>query len=341
MALDALLLQPLTLKDVQLKNRIVLPPMANNRATLAGDVTEGLVEHYTARAPAVGLVIVEHSYVTAGGRMHPNQLGICEDSNVPGLMRLATAIRAAGTPAAIQITHAGGRAPAGACGGRPEAPSAAPIPSAARAPSAGTVLPRELSLDDLAALQQAFAQAARRAKMAGFAAVEIHGAHGFLLNQFYSPLCNRRADAYGGDRAGRLRFPLEVVGAVRAEVGPDYPVLYRLGADDLLPGGLTAEDAVYAAEALEDAGVDLIDISGGLGGWRPAGAFGEGYLGYLGLAVKSATTLPVIVTGGVVTPDGAEKLLQDGAADLVGVGRALLADPDWARKAVEQLAAGS
>lgn len=338
-ASEALLLRPLSLKGLELKNRIVMPPMANNRATPAGDVTEALIEHYTARAPAVGLVIVEHSYVTVSGRLHHNQLGICEDSNVPGLMRLATAIQAAGTPAAIQITHAGGRAPPEACGGRPLAPSAIPVPSTAAsgATSGAAAVPRELNPGELEALAEAFAQAARRAKMAGFAAVEIHGAHGFLLGQFHSPLCNRRTDAYGGDRTGRLRFPLEVVGAVRAAVGPDYPVMYRLGGDDLMPGGLTAEDAAHAAGALAEAGVDVIDVSGGLGGARPPGAAGEGYFGYLGLAVKAAVKVPVIVTGGVATAAGAERLLQEGTADLVGVGRALLADPDWAQKAAEQL----
>jgi len=331
---QALLSKPLSIKDLSLKNRIVMPPMANNRATLAGDVTDTLIEHYTERAAGVGLIIVEHSYVTVSGRVHPNQLGINEDSNVPGLMRLASAIRAAGAPAAIQITHAGGRTTPEACGVQPEAPSATPIPPQ------GEIVPRELSLDDLRALRQAFAQAARRAKMAGFAAVEVHGAHGYLLNQFCSPLCNHRTDAYGGDRAARLRFPLEVVESVRQAVGPAYPVFYRLGADDLLPGGLTAGDAVYAAKALEETGIDMLDISGGLLGSRPNGVSGEGYFGHLSMAIKAAVRVPVMVTGGVVTALGAERLLRDGKADLVGVGRALLADPGWAVKAEAELRAG-
>jgi 2,4-dienoyl-CoA reductase-like NADH-dependent reductase (Old Yellow Enzyme family) len=331
---NSILFSPLQIRGLSLKNRIVMPPMANNRATLAGDVTDALTEHYTARAPGVGLVMIEHTYVATAGRVHPNQLGINEDSNVPGLMRLASAVRVAGAPAAIQITHAGGRTTLEACGTQPEGPSAVPVPPQ------GSVVPRELTPDDLAVLRQAYASAARRAKMAGFAAVEVHGAHGYLLNQFYSPLTNHRTDAYGGDRARRLRFPLQVVSSVRQAVGPDYPLFYRLGADDLVPGGLGVEDAVYAAVALQDAGADMIDVSGGLSGSRPEGVSGEGYFSHLSAAVKAAVRVPVMVAGGVVTAQGAEKLLRNGQADLIGVGRALLADPEWAFKAAAELSAG-
>ncbi|MDP2872481.1 MAG: NADH:flavin oxidoreductase [Bacillota bacterium] len=331
------LLTPLQVRTLRLRNRIVMPPMANNRATLAGDVTDAIIEHYAYRASGVGLVIVEHSYVTQAGRANPSQLGINEDSNVPGLMRLVAAIRGAGTACAIQITHAGSRTTEQASGFAPEGPSAVAPPQT----PGGTHLPppRELSTEDIAALTTAFAQAARRARRAGFGAVEIHGAHGYLLNQFMSPLTNDRGDAYGGDRGRRLRFPLEVVAAVRAAVGPDYPIWYRLGADDMIPGGLTVDDAVYAAPVLAGAGVDVLDISGGMLGSRPPGLGGEGYLSHLSRAVKEAVpAVPVMVTGGIVTPGTADRLIRERYADLVGIGRALLADPEWAIKAAKTIA---
>lgn len=329
------LLAPLKVRSLNLKNRIVMPPMANNRATLAGDSTDAIIEHYAARANGVGLIIVEHSYVTQAGRANPSQLGIHEDSNVPGLIRLAGAVRAAGTECIIQITHAGSRTTPQACDAEPEGPSAVPPPASPG--GAQYPAPRELSVQDIKALVSLFAQAARRAKRAGFGGVEVHGAHGYLLNQFMSPLTNHRQDAYGGDAHRRLRFPLEVVGAVRAAIGPDYPVWYRLGADDMIPGGLTVDDAVFASPLLVEAGVDVLDISGGMLGSRPPGAQGEGYLSHLSRAVKGVVAVPVMVTGGIVTASAADRLVRDGSADLIGVGRALLADPDWAAKAAAEL----
>lgn len=324
------LLSPLKIKDLALANRIVMPPMANNKATLAGDVTDAIIEHYVTHCDGVGLIIVEHSYVKPAGRVNASQLGIHEDSNVPGLSRLAAAIRAAGPASAIQITHAGGRTSPEAAGGQPEGPSPVPPPRSA-------VPPRELSLDELAELAAMYADAARRAKRAGFSAVELHGAHGYLLNQFYSPLTNQRSDRYGGDRESRLRFPLEVVDTVRAAVGPGYPLFYRLGADDLMQGGITPEDGVYAAVELARHGIDMIDVSGGLGGTQPPGADREGYFAYLSSAIRDAVGVPVMVTGGIRTPEAADGLVRSGQADLVGVGRALLANPKWAALAAVEV----
>lgn len=324
------LLSTLEVKGMVLKNRIVMPPMANNMATEQGEITPKLVEHYLARAKAeVGLLIVEHAYVVPMGRVNKNQLGMHDDRVIPGLRELVDAVHAAGARIGSQITHAGGAATSEVLGAIPEAPAAVRHPR-------GTEVPRELGVKELAVLAKAFATAARRVKAAGFDMVEIHGAHGYLLNQFYSPLTNRRKDAYGGDREKRLRFPLEVVEAVRREVGPDFPVFYRLGADDLMPGGLTAEDAKFAAPRLVEAGVDLLDVSGGLGGSRPEGAK-PGYFVPLAIAVKSVVQGPVLVTGGIREPEFADQIIRDGKADLVGIGRALLADPEWARKAVAAL----
>jgi len=202
------LLDPLSFSGLRLKNRIVLPPMANDLATTKGEVQEALIAHYTRRAAGVGLVIVEHSYIAKGGKLSSRQLGIYEDILIKGLADLAKAIHAKGAPVCIQITHAGRKANSSICGSQPVAPSAI------QASDSGEV-PRELEKHEIEGLVRLFGEAARRACKAGFDAIEVHGAHGFLLNQFASPLSNRRTDEYGGSFEKRIRFPLEVVKEVR------------------------------------------------------------------------------------------------------------------------------
>ncbi|MCL6450265.1 MAG: NADH:flavin oxidoreductase [Acetobacteraceae bacterium] len=311
---------------LRLRNRLAMPPMATELAGPRGEVTPAHLEHYRARAEAgVGLIIVEHSFVAPEGRLSPRQLGAWDDALVPGLRELAQAIRAAGACAALQISHAGSLAQSRLTGAEPVGPSAVLHPR-------GKEVPRELSEVGLAGVARAFGQAARRCREAGFDAVEVHGAHGFLLSQFLSPLTNRRSDAYGGGIDRRMRFPLEVVEEVRRAVGPDYPVFYRLGADDRLPGGLALDEAVKAAVALERAGVGLLDVSGGLGGSRPEGV-GPGYFLPLAAGVRAAVKVPVLNAGGLDDPEVAEAALREGKADIIGVGRALLADPGWVARA--------
>lgn len=320
------LFAPLDYRGLRLRNRIVMPPMANNMATEAGEVTREMIQHYKKRAKAeVGLVIVEHSYVHPLGRVNKNQLGIHGEHVLTGLRQLAHNIISGRAATGIQITHGGSAVASAVNGEAAVAPSPIPHPR-------GEEVPRELSQAEMAEIRQAFAMAARRAKLAGFNMVEIHGAHGYLLNQFYSPLTNHRSDDYGGSRENRLRFPLEVVRAVREAVGREFPVFYRLGADDGQPGGLTVDDARFAAPRLVDAGVDVLDISGGLMGSRPTGAE-PGYFVPLAVAVKEVVKVPVLVTGGITDPLFAEQLIREGKADLVGIGRALLQDPNWAIKA--------
>jgi 2,4-dienoyl-CoA reductase-like NADH-dependent reductase (Old Yellow Enzyme family) len=167
--------------------------------------------------------------------------------------------------------------------------------------------------------------------------VEIHGAHGYLLNQFLSPLTNRRHDNYGGSRENRIRFLLEVVEEVRKAVGKDYPVFFRLGGDDRMYGGLTIEDAHWVALRLVRASVDVLDLSGGLAGYDGEG---QGYFVYLAEAVKPVVDIPIMVTGGIKEPAYANQLLESGTADLIGVGRALLQDYRWMEKAKEKLVSG-
>jgi len=229
-----------------------------------------------------------------------------------------------GAKIGIQITHAGSNTSSEVLGHQPLAPS--PVPH----PRKRNEIPRELTRDELQTIREAFAAAARRAKEAGFDMVEIHGAHGFLLNQFFSPLTNRREDEYGGSFENRLRFPREVVAAVRQAVGETFCIFYRFGADDQMPGGITTGDARRAAPLLVEAGVDVLDLSGGMCG---ASSTGTGFFNYLAEAVKPAVDVPVMVTGGLGDPREANRVIEEDIADLVGVGRALLADPEWALKA--------
>jgi len=176
-----------------------------------------------------------------------------------------------------------------------------------------------------------------RSKRAGFDGVEIHAAHGYLLNQFFSPLTNKRSDEYGGNVKNRIRMHLEVIQAVRAAVGKDFPILLRLGVSDFTTGGTTIEDSQIAAREFEKAGVNILDISGGFSGYKVPGLTGQGYFAPLAEAIKKVVSIPVILTGGVTEALAAEKILSEGKADLIGVGRAILRDSKWAQQAVEIL----
>jgi 2,4-dienoyl-CoA reductase-like NADH-dependent reductase (Old Yellow Enzyme family) len=295
--------------------------MQTELATREGGVTDKLVDYYVRRAKSLGLIIIEHSYVTLGGQIAKQQLGIHDDTLVSGLGELAESIHAEGTPVVIQITHAGTKAQT-ADGLQPVGPS--PRDKA-----------RELSDQELDVLAYAFARAARRATEAGFDGVEIHGAHGFLLNQFFSPLTNLRTDAYGGSLVNRMRFPLEVVGRVRKQITHGL-LLYRLGADDLALNGTQIEDAQQFAAKLAATGVDIIDVSGGLcGGMPPSLQTMQGYFIPQARQIKQKVNVPVIGVGGITDPVFADRVIQDKQVDLVAVGRAQRQDPDWAAKAIK------
>jgi len=324
------LFSPLEFKGLKLKNRVAMPPMANDRADERGFITEPLVKHYVERAAnQVGLMTLEHSYVRLDGRYTVRQTAIDRDEVVPGLAEVAEKVHREGAVIGMQITHAGGRTKSENCGTQPIAPSPLQVP-------AGSEIPRQVGLEEIPALVEAFAQAAARVKAAGFDFVEIHGAHGYLLNEFWSPLTNQRKDAYGGSRENRLRLPLEVVEAVRAVVGADFAVFCRFGADDRLPGGNTIQDSCWAAPRLVEAGVDLLDLSGGLCGYLKQGP--QGFFVYMAEAIKPVVKVPVLVTGGISDPHFANEVIASGRSDLVGVGRALLKDPAWVIKARQALA---
>jgi 2,4-dienoyl-CoA reductase-like NADH-dependent reductase (Old Yellow Enzyme family) len=326
------LLSPLSVAGLTLRNRIAMPPMWSGQAGADGSVTDRIVEYHRVRAAAgCGLITVEHSFVHPGGRHSATQLGVCDDALMPGLARLAAAITSEGAVACLQISHAGSRASSAVLGRKPVAPSAVRHPG-----EPDGEVPDELSADGIAEVVRAFGDAAARGRQAGFDAVEIHAAHGFLLSAFLSPLCNRRADDYGGSAERRHLLHLQVAAEVRRRIGPDRAMFVRLGACDELTGGLALDDACRTAAALEGAGADLISVSGGLMGSRPAGRE-AGYFVPYAAAIKTFVAVPVMVTGGISEPGHADRIVRSGQADVIGIGRAMLNDAAWARKAIEAL----
>jgi NADPH2 dehydrogenase len=320
----ARLTDPLKVKNVTLKNRIVMPPMQSGRATFEGAVTNRMINFYTRRVSALGLVIVEHAYVSLLGKLSPKQLGIYDDMLNQGFTKLAAAVHAVGTPVVLQITYAGGVANKNVLKAQPAGPST-------------TGKARELQISEIETIADEFAAAAARAVKAGFDGVELHGAHGYLLCQFFSPLMNKRTDKYGGSLENRMRFPLLVVEKVRERLDGRL-LLYRLGADDLAPNGTTIDDSVVFAKALEQAGVDIIDVSGGMCGAEPKQLRRlKGYFVPQAAAIKKAVNVPVIGVGKIRDAVYADELVRDGLVDLVAVGRALWADIEWAEKAIQTL----
>lgn len=319
----ASLFDPLTVRHCTFRNRVVMPPIAIERATAEGAVTERHLEHYAAiAADGPGLVIVEHSYIRRDGRVSDKQLGVHSDGLVPGLARLAEVIKQGGAAACLQITHCGSRTSRALVGAQPVGPWTIPVPGDAE-------IPRPLRVEEIRQLRAAFVEAAERARKAGFDAVEVHGAHGYLLSQFASPLTNQRTDDYGGSATNRLRFSCETIAAVKERVGDRLLVLYRFGADDLVPGGLTPEDAEAVVPLLAEAGVDILDVSGGLGGSGRDRFAEQGYFVLLAARMRRAAGVPVIGVGNVREPEYADRVVREGLVDLIAVGRAQLAEPDW------------
>ena len=325
---------PLTINTMTIKNRLVMPPMATYLCDGDGKVTDELLSYYGERAAggSIGLIITEHSFFTKQGMAREKQLSIADDSDLEGLKRLTDVIHQNGTKAMVQLNHAGAGAPHAATGMPAVAPSSVILPTKPMLGD-GTV-PEELSRDQIAYLVEEYARAALRAKTAGYDGVEIHSAHAYLLNEFYSPLTNFRTDEYGGSLKNRLRIHTQVLQAVRSAVGSNYPIAVRLGGCDYTEGGNTPDDAAKAAAILEQAGADMIDISGGMCRYTRVGYTEAGYFHETSGAVKKAVSIPVVLTGGIKSIEDAEQFLASGEADLIGVGRELLKDPHWADRAM-------
>ncbi len=325
------LFSPVRIGRLEVKNRIVFPPMGTGRAAADGKVTEHHIHWYEARAKGgVGLIIVESTSVSRFGSAGPGFLGIWQDDHIPGLRKLVETIHDSDSRIFIQLGHAGRQSSTAFTGG-----ARLVAPSAISCPVRGEI-PDELSIEKIDEIIREYAQAAMRAQAAGFDGIEIHGAHGYLIAEFMSPYANKRHDAYGGDLRGRMRFPLEIIKAVRTEVGRDFPVIFRLSADEHVPDGNDIEASKRIARLLEEAGVDCLHASAGVyeSLWSifPTHGTTEGINASDAAAIKQVVDIPVITVGRIKSPEIAEEILRQEKADMVAIGRQLICDPDWPLK---------
>ncbi len=332
MSLDTLF-SPFSIGTLEVQNRIVMPPMATRYATLEGFATDRQTAYYVERARGgVGYITVEHTGILEQGRAHPNMLLISSDEHASRIEGLIEAVHGAGGKIIVQINHAGRQTASAVTGSSIVGPSPIPCPTRDETP-------RELSVSEIEEIIEAFTVAAQRVKNAGADGVELHMAHGYLLCSFLSPFSNQRSDQYGGDIQGRARFALGVLKSVRNRVGPDFPISCRLSGDEYVDGGLKIEETKQVAEILEKGGADVLHVSAcnAASGYlnHPPYYVEEGVFVHLAEAIKSVVKIPVITVGRIRNPAMADQVLRDGKADLVSMGRALIADPHMPKKAQE------
>jgi 2,4-dienoyl-CoA reductase-like NADH-dependent reductase (Old Yellow Enzyme family)/NADPH-dependent 2,4-dienoyl-CoA reductase/sulfur reductase-like enzyme len=334
-----LLAQPGSIGPLRLKNRVIMAPMGTNYGTSDGFATDRDKRYYAERASGgVAMIVTEAMNVSAGARNHTNSLCVFHDRFIPGLSAVVQAIHDHDVLAVAQLNHRGQLLRRSVLGMEPVGPSAG------RNPATGEPV-RALRADEIDHIERDFLEAAQRVRRAGYDAVEIHAANGYLFHQFFSERFNRRDDRYGGSRDNRMRFLLETVGRIRDAI-PALPVLVRLSATEYVDGGYTEEDIVALARALEDAGVVSIDLSGGSNESPELSRYciqppslPRRCLEPRVRPIKQSLKIPVIIAGRIVTPDDAEGVLQAGSADFISLGRALLADPHWCAKAFGRVAA--
>ncbi|WP_203361998.1 NADPH dehydrogenase NamA [Bacillus sp. REN10] len=321
----AKLLESYKIKNVTLNNRIVMSPMCMYSAENDGKVTDWHLIHYPARAVGqVGLIMIEATAVTPEGRISERDLGIWSDDHIEGLSKLVSMIKMHGAKTAIQLAHAGRKS---TVNGDILAPSSLPFDESMR-------VPKEMTSEEIVETIDAFAKGAKRAKQAGFDIIEIHGAHGYLINEFLSPLTNKRDDAYGGSAESRFRFLKEIIEAVQQEW--DGPLFVRISATDYHEHGLNVNDYIEFAKLMKELGVDLIDVSSGAVVPAQINIF-PGYQVKLAETIKHRAHVPVGAVGMITSGLQAEEILQNDRADLIFIGRELLRDPYWPRTAAKQL----
>ncbi len=336
------LFSTLKLRAVEFRNRIFVSPMCQYSCA-DGLPTDWHLVHLGSRAVGgAGLVIMEATSVTPEGRITPYDMGLWNDAQRDAMLPITRFIAAQGAMPGIQLAHAGRKASTAQPwhGGGPVAPADGGWQTVSPSPLAfdeGYAMPRELTVGDLDALTKRYADAARRAAVAGFRVVELHLAHGYLLHQFLSPLTNQRRDEYGGSFDGRVRLPLRVVKAVRDAWPDDLPLFVRISATDWVEGGWDLGQSVALARLLKDAGVDLVDCSSG--GLVPHAniAVGPGYQVPFASAVRSQVGIATGAVGLITDPKQAERILQDGDADAVLLAREMLRDPYWPMHAARAL----
>lgn len=327
---SAVLVEKLTIKHFKLSNRYVCAPFDISKATEDGLVTDELLSIYAQRK-GPSMIVVEQACVMIAGQWRAKQLFVDRDACIESLAKLAEVIHSNGQVAVLQINHAGSMADTSITNREAVAPSAVINPGFKR------TLPRELSLLEIEEIKASFVEAAIRTIKAGFDGVEIHSCHGFLLTQFLSPLCNLRTDQYGGSLENRSRLLLEITTEVREAIGDHALLLVRLGADDYLEGGFTLEEGCAVAKKLEQAGVDILDVSSGLKG---ALAFsGPGFFSDMLRKVKSHVGIPVIGTGELENIAVATQMVTDGVVDLVSLGRPIMKKPDYVQDLLIEITA--
>jgi len=322
-----------TLRGVTLRNRIAMSPMCMYSAGEDGIATDWHLAHLVSRAVGgVGMIVTEATAVEARGRISPNDLGLWNDAQIEPLARIVRACQSQGAVVCSQLAHAGRKAWSATRGAGPlpsVAPSAIPF-------DAEWVAPQELSHAEMDAIVAAFRAAAQRALSVGFDAIELHGAHGYLLHEFLSPVSNHRADEYGGSLEHRARALLRVVDAVRAAWPERKPLLVRLSCTDWIEGGLTIDDQVQVARWLKAHGVDMVDCSsGGISPFVPAA--GPGYQVPFAERIRREVGVATMSVGLITTPEMAEEIVRNGRADVVTLGRELLRHPHWPLDAARTL----
>lgn len=329
------LFQPGRIGSLDLQNRLVMSSMYTSLCTRDGSISPFLLDYFAERARGgVGLILTEAAAVTVEGRVHVAALTAHDDEYVPGLARLAETIKIHGACAGLQLSHCGPQKFSGL----------RPVVSASRVPwerllETKGIVPTELTVEEIREIVQAFGRSAARAELAGFDLVELHAAHGYLITSFLSPTSNRRGDLYGGTLVNRMRFLREVVRTIRDRVKPSFPLSVKLSPIERLEGGLTIEDGIEIATMLETEGVDVIHVSGGnhhaIDFEVPPHYKPRELNVPAAEAIKSNVRIPVMVVGAIADPSAAAQIIDEGKADFIVLGRALLADPYWPKKARE------
>ena len=364
--MERLLYEPITINNMSLKNRLVRSATYEAMAAEDGSVTDRLIDLYTSLAKGgVGLIITGFAYIQGNGHCMPLQTGVFSDDNIPGLRKLVDAVHEEGGKIALQIAHAGRQTTPALIGGlKPMAPSAI------EADPLFHTEPREMTTGEISETIEAFAAAAVRCKKAGFDGVQLHGAHGYLIAQFLSPFTNRRTDEWGGNTENRMRFVKEVIKKVRAAVGPDYPVLIKISVEEGVEKGLKLGESCIIAKGLADAGVDAIEVSGGIvadtaflmcRGWVPIDQMTGGLEGDAKTQTEQALysivdsvkmeeaywlphaekikgmvgAVPVMLCGGMIYPQTMETIVKEKKADFISMARALVREPALPKEMVE------
>ena len=330
------LFEPIDLGPVRLKNRIVMPAMFTKYATAFGEMTQEYIDFYVERAKnGVGLIVVENTCVDwPAGKVASNPLRLDDEKFIQGLHDLAEAVHPYGTKLATNLQHAGRQSNPIHTEGQ-ELVSA----SSVACKSTGGHIPHALTLPEVEEIVEKFAQAVRRTAAAGFDIAQLHGAHGYLISQFLSPFTNKRSDKYGGSFENRLRFPREIVARARELVGKDFPIELRLSGDELLEEGYNLKDGISIARAMVEGGITSVSVSAGIyevpTACFPTMSMPRAVWEEIGAAFKQALDVPVTLVGKLDDPFDAVRVLEEGKADLVAIGRQHLADPEWARKVAE------